>query len=565
MFKHLLFLIVFIQSVFLFGQSDQDKQLEEVYTLFFGGQLEEAKSYIHENFLKSTSKSRQVIGYVYLAQYYEYTEKANNKKHLEAIEKAKKIARQTNNEIDQAYVDFGYTMYYKSIGQLDLYINSLWKSLNAFKKYPNENFNLAKLYASKYKSLQQNPLEKPKIDDYNKTLHYAQLSKNKILISTTYNDIATFYYHIKNDLKTAETYFNKSFNSAKEVKDYNAKKALLFYHYINMGGFYTSNQEYNKALNLFNQGLKMTSDKDFYYLCSLNNNIGYTYALMGKNETALEYYKISDTYSKHRQISNVQRITIATNIFEAYEKLNQLDQAIEYLKKVKDDIVVESQRRYDYNTQSLEAFYKTKEQNNLLTEKNKTYEEQKNYLFGIIVLSISSILMLIFMLNYRKKLTKQRTNFLEAEKEKLQIEKELSELKQEHFQKQVLATSIQLEQKNNFLEELKNNIKNNKDFNLNRYLKNEQLIDKDLNNIHNIVKEVHPNFFKNLNDIATSRLTNLDIKYAAYIYMNMDNSQIASILNVDPKTVSVTKYRLKQKLGITKEIDLDTFIRNLNQ
>ena len=143
------------------------------------------------------------------------------------------------------------------------------------------------------------------------------------------------------------------------------------------------------------------------------------------------------------------------------------------------------------------------------------------------------------------------------------MEKELSDLKQEHYQKQVLATSIQLEQKNKFLDELKENIKNNKEFNINSYLKNEQLIDKDLNNIHDIVKEVHPNFFKNLSDIAENKLTNLDIKYAAYIYMHMDNTQIAAIQNVDPKTVSVTKYRLKQKIGLLKDVDLDTFIRNL--
>ncbi|TDS56863.1 hypothetical protein [Myroides indicus] len=64
-------------------------------------------------------------------------------------------------------------------------------------------------------------------------------------------------------------------------------------------------------------------------------------------------------------------------------------------------------------------------------------------------------------------------------------------------------------------------------------------MDKDLNTIQNIIKEFHTNFFKKLNDIAVTKLTNLDIKYAAYIYMNMDNSQIASISNIDPKTVSV--------------------------
>ena len=45
--------------------------------------------------------------------------------------------------------------------------------------------------------------------------------------------------------------------------------------------------------------------------------------------------------------------------------------------------------------------------------------------------------------------------------------------------------------------------------------------------------------------------------------MNMNNSQIAETLRVDSKTVSVTKYRLKQKLGLNKDEELDDFIRKL--
>ena len=45
--------------------------------------------------------------------------------------------------------------------------------------------------------------------------------------------------------------------------------------------------------------------------------------------------------------------------------------------------------------------------------------------------------------------------------------------------------------------------------------------------------------------------------------MNMNNFQIAETLRVDPKTVSVTKYRLKQKLGLGKDADLEGHIRKL--
>ena len=43
----------------------------------------------------------------------------------------------------------------------------------------------------------------------------------------------------------------------------------------------------------------------------------------------------------------------------------------------------------------------------------------------------------------------------------------------------------------------------------------------------------------------------------------MDNQQIANIMKIEPKTVRMAKYRMKQKIGLEKEIDLQTFIQNL--
>ena len=126
-----------------------------------------------------------------------------------------------------------------------------------------------------------------------------------------------------------------------------------------------------------------------------------------------------------------------------------------------------------------------------------------------------------------------------------------------------LAASLQLNQKNTFINELKEKAKDIKDFNLNRILKEEQSSDTNFSAIQNIVQEVHPNFFKRLNEVSKSKLTNQDLRYAAYIYLNMDNLQIASALKADPKTVRMTKYRLKQKIGLGKEEDLQAFIQNL--
>ena len=181
------------------------------------------------------------------------------------------------------------------------------------------------------------------------------------------------------------------------------------------------------------------------------------------------------------------------------------------------------------------------------------------------------------MLYYKLKSNKQKTDLLEAEryeaelnlelekeeKARIKAEQELLALQQEQLNKQALATSLQLKQKNSFLNDLKEKVKDKEAINLDRILKDERLMDDDFNEIQNIIKEVHPNFFNKLSEVSKSKLTNQDMKYAAYLYLNMDNVQIANMMKVETKTVRMAKYRLKQKIGLSKEQDLQIFIRNL--
>ena len=181
------------------------------------------------------------------------------------------------------------------------------------------------------------------------------------------------------------------------------------------------------------------------------------------------------------------------------------------------------------------------------------------------------------MIRYKQKLNKQKTNLLEAEnietslslklekeeKARLELEEELLALQQEQLQKQALATSLELSHKKSVLKDLKEKILDEKNPILDRYFKNERIIENDFDNIQKLIKDIHPNFYRKLNEIAKTNLTNLDLKYCAYIYLNIDNQQIANLLKVEQKTVRMAKYRLKQKIGLEKTTDLSAFIQNL--
>ncbi|WP_238557042.1 helix-turn-helix transcriptional regulator [Elizabethkingia anophelis] len=110
---------------------------------------------------------------------------------------------------------------------------------------------------------------------------------------------------------------------------------------------------------------------------------------------------------------------------------------------------------------------------------------------------------------------------------------------------------------------MKEKIKDEKAPGMDMILKEEQFADNDFASVQDIIKNVHPHFFKKLAEVSKSKLSNQDIRYAAYIYLNMDNQQIANILKVDSNTVRKTKHRLKTKLGLEKNQDLKHFIQNL--
>lgn len=86
----------------------------------------------------------------------------------------------------------------------------------------------------------------------------------------------------------------------------------------------------------------------------------------------------------------------------------------------------------------------------------------------------------------------------------------------------------------------------------------------DFEDIKMQIQELHPTFFNQLSDKAVQKLTALDLKYCAYIYLQMTTKQIAQVLHVEPQSVRMFKYRLKQKFGLGKDVDLEVFLRGPN-
>jgi DNA-binding CsgD family transcriptional regulator len=57
------------------------------------------------------------------------------------------------------------------------------------------------------------------------------------------------------------------------------------------------------------------------------------------------------------------------------------------------------------------------------------------------------------------------------------------------------------------------------------------------------------------------QLTTKDLKYCCYLRMNMSNDDIRSLLGINQESVRTHKYRLKKKMQLNKESDLQTYLK----
>lgn len=573
-----------------YAQSDFDKDQQEVYTRIFTKDFTTAKNIIKTKFLDHDDLSRKVIGYVYLSDYYYNVE--NEAERSKALDEAKKLARKTQKKEDWAYVNFGYAKYYLTLNKNEQFVKAINQSIDTFLTLPNENFILTNAYYLQYKYIIKNNLETDLRQESYKTYEYAKKSKNPILISYTLGNLATYYtstFRQNGDPKYKDsalaTYQNRLIQINKIANPEARKRERTMYdiNYASLLSTIDWNKNAETSLNIYKKILKTIESDTLYqgFKILTYNNIGSTYENVGDSKLTEEYFlKAYNLLQKKNDLITPQKVAILNNLSRWYESKNKLAEALKYEREARELVTEENKKEFENNTKNLEIYYQTEKKNqqikNLETQ-NSSFLKQKILYISVIILAVAGLFFMFYNFRYRHRLNKQKTELLQwekneaelsiqlekEEKARLKAEQELLAIQQEQLQKQALATQIQLSHKNTVINDIKEQVKVNNDTNIQKILRDDRLTDNDFNEIQNMIQDVHPNFFKRLSEKSKSKLTNQDLRYAAYIYLNLENQQIANILKVETKTVRMTKYRLKQKLGLDKEEDLHHFIHHL--
>ncbi|WP_168796653.1 tetratricopeptide repeat protein [Cognatitamlana onchidii] len=571
----------------------------------------EAKSYAEKE-LEISKKIKYhrgiALGNMHIADY--YFNKSQNDSALHYYKIAKHYFTEANNIRGIIFINHSLSSIESTIGNLDEAIIITKDNIELIKEHEKEGDAKTKFIGAQYSALSGIYIEKAdfkialiyalkaldcfekinhetrkadvlkqigdiesNLENYNSSIKYFKEAletykkfDEAFYMAYTYNSLGSSYQNL-NDFKSAQNYFNLAIINAKKSSD----NLALTNGLCNLGEL----ERIQNNLHRAEKTLTLAKDiavKENIKIAAIN-----AYYSLSKTEYDFKNFTRSLKYNKKAiEISN--SIGASSHLADSYkqhskilENLNSNSESLKFLKlyqTISDSLF--NAKKFQ-QIQELKTIYETEKKETqiaLQDEEIKTLNIQaKNdrltkTLYGIGMLSFFTISGLLYF-GFKQRIKK---NKIAREKQEAIYKQEIA------FKKKELASqTLHLVQKNTFIQELKENLEKIKkspelfkvEFRrLVMLLKKEKAEDKDWEIFKSYFSEVHNNFDNKLKTIYAD-ITEKEIRLASFLRMNLSTKEIASMLNVLPESVLKSKYRLKKKLNLTKEDDLNTFLNSL--
>lgn len=160
----------------------------------------------------------------------------------------------------------------------------------------------------------------------------------------------------------------------------------------------------------------------------------------------------------------------------------------------------------------------------------------------------------------------------EKEKEIYRLRNEQLEMENKHKTAELTSLSMQLVEKNRFLNDVKLSIEKIEGESgeevrslvnhVIRNIKQNTTFQEDWQTFERQFEKVHDDFIHRLSQSYQS-LTSTELKVCALIRTGLSSGEIASLLHVTRRNVETHRYRLRKKLDIESGVDLGTFLTGL--
>ncbi|MDR2148240.1 MAG: LuxR C-terminal-related transcriptional regulator [Tannerella sp.] len=238
-------------------------------------------------------------------------------------------------------------------------------------------------------------------------------------------------------------------------------------------------------------------------------------------------------------------------LYGLYMKTGQYQQAAETMQKSMNCYREMMNMQVEEQRQLAEVKFETgKKENELRLARTRII-----LFLSLAILGISlSIILVIYFKKRQARMILQKKN-AEQEVKILRYEKELTH-------NRLMSNNLQIMKKNEMLERI---MQSTTDDEIVKQIRNDYTSDKSYEIYNKTFGEIHPEFFSFLKRrAAPKRLTSLEMRYCAYVYVDKNSKEMADELNVSYQTVLSNKSDLKKKLKIDRDTSLDDFIQNID-
>jgi len=435
-----------------------------------------------------------------------------------------------------------------------------------------DNFSIGEHKAEKYNNY--NKLLNTK---YGKGLVYEELReyyKSIIVLNEgleiakkhgTLQDKAIFYNAIGTTLQDSGNFEEsiKYLNKYYQVSILRSDTLNMIYALINIGESKRKQKKYSEAMNYYNKA----QDLNKYLINTQANaailgNIALIHSSLNNYDQAIKHFNSCINLSIENKGLTSYILQDLVNIADVYYRKKDYKKAYDYYKEyvTYSDSITEIDYMSEINRLNyVHQFEELENQENILEQK---LLRRTIFIYFFSILGLLIILISIITLSRHK---------LKAEKLKSEVKLLNLELdkKNRELVSSLIDLSIQAETKND-IKEILEFLDDEKDIEIiKKYLAqlSSKLANTEKSNhiwesfrFH--FEEVHPDFFVKLQKLNNELTTN-DIRFCAYIKLDLSSKEISKILSISIRATQATRLRLKKKLNIPKEDNLIDIIQSL--
>jgi hypothetical protein len=413
---------------------------------------------------------------------------------------------------------------------------------------------------------------------------------NYIYHPSSINNYGLFFYWFKKDLDSAMYFFERAYALTKSKFP---KHTLNGSIRDNIADIYIDQQDYKKAQPLYQQNFEYfktaineeTLAKDIPRLISAGSQLVTTNTQLSQLDAAQRVFKELETVVKLQELNNnitssskleflrakERLLSAQNNILEAYATVKAIERFSDSLQAISNHADKKWQEELnDITIDKIELNFKI----DRIQKENMIKNQRAKLWFIGLLSSIFIILLMTLIISRRQHLINARNKQLLAEQKlensALKVEQLNSEIKSK--ERDLSDFAIKLTQDQDWAKELAEQLEAIKQTSseeresliktLDHAIANKINVDSDTQDFFERLDKLSHTFYSKLTH-SYPNLSKNEIRLCSLIRLKIESRSIATLQNITLASLNTSRYRLRKKLNLSEDVDLDFFIQNI--